>query len=211
MADGSMSAPHMVLLGEALKPVLQKVEAQSSEPPCPIGAAEKFRDVAEHAGNQISASLGRLADEVKALNGVMHADTPEAKVHRAVSRLEMVLDELLESYADVCHALPSPTNKRDHRLLLAGLRRMLARIQEWLRDVVDAMADPKVVLKRRGLPTNGEAKLDLLLDLDVPEWEIRALAIEQGEAEKRSRDFWNVLAAFGISIFLGGLLFGDDD
>ena len=210
-----MFAPHMALLGEALTPVLQKVEAQSSEPARPIGAAKNFHDVGEHAGNQISASLGRLADEVKALNGVMHADTPEAKIHRAVSRLEMVLDELLESYADVCHALPSPTNERDHRLLLAGLRRMLARIQEWLRDVVDAMADPKVVLKRRGLPTNGEATLDLLLDLDVPEWhQIRAWATEQTEAvnrEKRARGFWSGLAAFVVGIFLGGLFFGDDD
>ena len=212
MADHSMFAPHMIVLGEALKPVLQKVEAQSSEPPCPIGAAEKFRDVAEHAGNQISASLGRLADEVKALNRVMHADTPEAPVHRAVSRLEMVLDELLESYADVCHALPSPTNERDHRLLLAALRRLLARIQEWLRDMVDAMADPKVVLKRRGLPTNGEAKLALVLDIDAPGLaESLAWAIEQGGAEKRSRGFWGGLAAFGVGIFLGGLFFGDDD
>ena len=207
-----MFAPHMVVLGEALKPVLEKIEAQSSEPPRPIGAAKKFRDVMGHAANQISASAGRLDDEVKALNGVMHADTPEAQVHRAVSRLEMVLDELLESYADMCHALPSPTDERVHRLLLAGLRRMLAQIQEWLRDVVDAMADPKVVLKRRGLPTNGEARLDLPLDLDVPEWdEIHALAIQQGEAEKRARGFWKGLAAFVVGIFLGGLFFGDDE
>ena len=214
MASNSIVAPHIVLIGDALKPALRKIEARLNEPAPPMGTAESFRNVSERVLAQVSAAARRLVDEVNDLGRIMQApDAPDAQVHRAVGRLEMVLDELLESFADVRRACPPSAHEHGRHLLLAAMRRILTQIEWWLRDVVDATADPKAVLRRRGMPTSGKVELNLMLELDgSPEMdEFRNWLIVQGELEGRKKSRWNGLAALAAGVFLGGVLFGGDD
>lgn len=238
MAGDNLLAPHVVLLGEALLPLLRKVEAQLSEPVRPIGADENFLDVCRSTLNQFRESVNRLADEANGtLNGVAGAaDVPDAEVHRAVGRLEMVLDELLDSYAELRGARPHAAHARGQELLLAALRQTLTEIQDWLLDMVDAFADPVGALKRKGLPTDGSVNLQLIFNITTPkeleefnEWaDGQVLELEEldewmgeqgtGAVEKWKRrepgpkpGCWSGLTAFVAGMVLGGWFLGDDE
>ena len=99
MASDSIVTPHFVLLGEALRPVLQKVEAELSKPVRAIGAGESFIAVAEHALGHLGDAAEQLSDETnRVLNGIAgSSDVADAQVYRAVGRYEVVLDGLLEA------------------------------------------------------------------------------------------------------------------
>ena len=161
------------------------------------------------------------------------ADLPEAKVHRAAGRFEMVLDELLDGYWELRVLRPYPAHKRGYELLLAVYRHTLAQIQAWLLDVVECLADPMAALKKKGLPTSGEVQLNLSLTFTSPpeqgellDWireqteeeerraeeaEAQFAAIEEARLEEeRKLSAFGGLAAVVAGIFLGGLFFGDD-
>lgn len=214
--SNSMLPPHIVLFGEALRPVLRKVEDQLSTSGRLKDGVESFRDFSERVLGQVSDSVDRLAVQIRALNKqVMRAaDTPGPEVHRSVGRLEMVVHELLESYADVRDAsASSPTDEQGKRLLLAALRRILTQIRGWLRDLVEATADPMAHLKRKGLPTTGRIKLTLDLHLDDTREldEFNDWVAEQSKVQKRTNGSGSGLVGFVAGLFLGGLFFGDDE
>ena len=231
-------APHVVLLGETLQPLLRKVEAALSEPVRPIGADENFLDVCRSTLNQFRESVNRLADEANGtLNGVAGAaDVPDAEVHRAAGRLEMVLDELLNSYAELREARPHAAHVRGQELLLAALRQTLTEIRDWLLDMVDAFADPVAALKRKGLPTDGSVNLQLIFNITTPkeleefndwadgqvleleeldDWmsEQEQALLKNGNVESQDRKpgSWSGLTAFVAGMFLGGWFLGDDE
>lgn len=213
MASDNILAPHIVLLGEALQPVLRRVEAELSKPAHPTG--KSFIAVAEHSLGYLGDAVERLSAEMnRVLNSVVEAaDVPDAQVHRAVGRYEVILDGLLERYAELRQARPRLAHRRGHELLVTVFRHTLTQIQDWLRDVVDTATDPMQVLKRKGLPTSGNVSLELAIHFTTPK-ELEKFTdwvAEQEEAEDRKSSFWNGLAAVAFGIFLGGLFFGDDD
>ena len=177
--DPPRFAPHIVLLGEALRPVLRKVEAELIKTSWPSGRGEMvfvgdyfqiafgksatFLGAAQHALGHLDDALGRLDDEMKRLfGGVANAaDVPDARVHDAVARFEAVVDDLLERYAELRQARSRPAHTQGHELLVAAFREILTQIQVWLRAVVDATEDPMEALKTKGLPTSGSVELVL--------------------------------------------------
>lgn len=227
--------PHVTLLGEALRPLLHKVEGRLGKPVRLIGPEKSFLDEGQHALHQLSDFVERLGSEVnRVLNEVVSAaDLPEAKVHRAAGRFEMVLDELLDGYCELRVLRPYPAHKRGYELLLEVYRHVLAQIQEWLLDVVECLADPMAALKKKGLPTSGEIQLNLSLTFTSPpeqgellDWiweqteeeerraeeaEAQLAAIEEAHLEEeRKLSAFGGLAAVVAGIFLGGLFFNDD-
>ena len=223
--------PHVTLLGEALRPLLRKVEGRLGKPVRLIGPEKSFLNEGQHALHQLSDSVKKLDSEVnRVLNEVVSAaDLPEAKVHRATGRFEMVLDELLDGYWELRVLRPYPAHKRGYELLLAVYRHALVQIQDWLLDVVECLAD----LKKKGLPTSGEVQLNLSLTFTSPpeqgellDWireqteeeerraeeaEAQLAAIEEARFEEQQKlSAFRGLAAVVAGIFLGGLFFGDD-
>ena len=236
MASGDpILPPHVTLLGEALHPLLRKVEGQLRKPVRPIGAKKSFLAEGQRALHQLGDSVTRLISETnRVLSEVISAaDLPEAKVHRAIGRFEMILDEMLDSYSELRELYPYPVHKRGHELLLAVYRHRLTQLQGWLLDVVEAIADPVAAVKKKGLPTSGDVQLVLSLTFTSPpeqdellDWireqteaqerraeeaEAQLVAIEEARlAEQRDRDFLGTMVAVEAGVFLGGLFFGDD-
>ena len=234
-SSGPILPPHVTLLGEALRPLLRKVEGQLGRPVRPIGSKKSFFAESKRPLRQLGDSVGRLISET---NGVLHevasaADLPEAKVHRAVGRFEVVLDELLGGYSELCELRPYPAHKRGHELLVAVYRHTLTQVQGWLLDLIEGLADPIAALKKKGQPTSGDVQLELSLTLTSPpeqdellDWiweqteekerkaeraEAQAAAIEEARlTEEQKLGFLGGLAAVVAGIFLGGLFFGDD-
>ena len=240
----------VILIGEALQPLLRKVDARLSEPARPmdtmdtgvtekdteegfldaakgfLDAAESFVDVAQRALGRYGDSMERLCKEANDVIGrIAGTGDVSAEVHRAVGRFEMVLDELMDTYVEMREARPGRDHERGRDLLSAALRHTLEQVQGWLQDVVDTAADPLEVMKRKGLPTDGSAKLELMLTLTTPtaleeldDW----VSEQEREVEELERSLEARragggpgcaagLAALVAGIFLGGWFFGGDD
>ena len=213
MASEIVAGSRMGVLGGALQPALRRVEAALNEPPRPTGRGESFIAVSEHALGHLGDTVEQMEEETELLHWALAPEVPEAEIHRAVGRYEMVLDDLLQSHAELCRARPRAAHQRGHRLLVAVFRRTLIQIRDWLRDVVDTGADPVQVLKRKGLSTSGDVNLELTLQLTTPK-ELHQFidwVDEQQRVEDQKNSFWNGLAVFAAGIFVGGLFFGDDD
>ena len=216
MASEIVAGPRMGVLGGALQPALRRVEAALNEPVRSTGRGESFIAVAERALGHLGDALEQLEEETKLLHRSLAPDVPEAEIHRAVGRFEMVLDGLLQCHAELLQARPRAAHQRGHMLLVAVFRRTLIQIRDWMRDVVDTGADPVQVLQRKGLPTSGDVSLELTLQYTTPE-ELHQLIdwIDEQEQQERVEDeksgFWSGLAVFAVGMLLGGLFFGDDD
>ena len=237
-SDDSILPPHVTLLGEALQPLLMKVEAHLSEPACANGIAEVFEDFASRALDDLKVFVERLCSEANGvLNEVVSAEAPtEAGVYRAVGRFEMVFDEFLDSYSELRDLRPYP-EEQGHGLLLAVYRHTLKEVEVWLRDVVESLADPMAALQKRGLPTSGDVELELSLTFTTPKemGELRDWMKQQAKAAKKegkrrkkqkrkmerlneearieeegSQIALGALVTLVAGICLGGLFFGDD-
>lgn len=208
MLSNDVVAPHVVLLGEALQPVLRRIETELRKPVRPVGGNVHFAATGKQAADQLADALQRLSDEGNgALNDIVRSeDAPEAQVHYAVGRFARVLDDMLQHYAELRQVRPWAWHRREHEVLVATFHHFLTQIQSWLRDVVEATEDPIKILRRKGLPTDGSAVLVVKLHLtnsnEMDDW----LA-----EEDRNPGFWYGAAALVAGIFVGGMLFGGDD
>ena len=201
----------MAVLGGALQPALRRVEAALDEPARPTGRGESFIAVGERTLGHLVDALEHLEKETELLHRALAPDLPEAEIHRAVGRYEVVLDGLLQCHAELRQARPRAAHQRGHRLLVTAFRSMLIQIRDWLREVVDIGADPVQVLKRKGLPTSGHVTLDLTPQFTTPEEMDQFVAWADGQARAGKSSFWNGIVAFAAGWFVGGLFLGDDD
>ena len=216
MASDIVAGPRMAVLGGALQPVLRRVEAALNEPPRPTGRGESFIAVGQHALGHLDDAVAQLEEETALLCRALAPEVPEAEIHRAAGRYEVVLDGLLQRHGELRQVRPWAEHQRGHELLVAVFRHTLTQIRHWLRDVVDTAEDPIQVLKRKGLATSGNVSLDLMIEFTTPvelhqfiDW------IDEQEQQERVEDeksgFWSGLAVFAVGMLLGGLFFGDDD
>lgn len=222
--------PHISLLGEAMQPLLWKLEAGLSEPLHPTGRPESLDVVCESALGKLQDSIRRLAGEMNgALNELAGAAAPPAaEVHRAAGRLELPLDELLDGYFELLETRPDAGHQRGLELLVAVYRHTLTQLRDWLEELVEAIADPLAAVRRRGLPTSGKVNLDFFLTFttarelgELQDW------LQQKERRMRQEEAWawkeerraaarQTGSGFSwgaalVGLLLGGLFFGGDE
>ena len=190
VSDGPL-ARHLVVLGEALRPLLRRVEAELAKPMRPTGTGETFPIAFENTTGHMSDALQRLDDERIRMFELFRVttDVPEAQVHDLVVRFEAVVDDLLGRYAELRQARPRSAHVRGHELLTAAFRHPLTHIRVWLRDVVEVVADPTEFLRSKGLPASG--KVEVCFDFTYPKEidEFRDWVAERKRAS-RMRGFW---------------------
>jgi hypothetical protein len=138
-------------------------------------------------------------------------------VYRAVGRFEASVDYMLASYRNA-RALNAYGTHAEACDLLAGVyRRLLIQIRDWLGDLVEFLADPTAVLKRRGLPTTGHVEFDLPLTLKSPP-ELDSLmrwmndrygtsTVNDAPQTKTGLGFWGAIRAVIIGFGIWSLLF----
>ena len=206
---------HVTLLGQALTPALNRIEKRLADDlPAfkPGGSMAEFAEAAQETLNRFGDSADRLVGEVRRLDAVVTASAlADADVHRATGRVEMVLDELLGSYAALRELRPEREYADGHRLLLDALRHPLVEIRDWLRELVDVFADPAAALKKRGLPERGQVNLNLALTLTAPPQFDAFSRWVEGQERLRESSARNSLVALIAGFALGGLFFGGDD
>jgi len=224
MHDEPLLPHRLTLLGEAMRPLWLKVNAQLDMPIRHSLMVPDMADVVSHHLRKVGHAIQGLSDRVNGLmrDVVSNEDASDAEVCRAVGRFEAFLDDLLAGH-DAVRALGSDGTDAEIRDLLAGVyRHALVEVRDWLGDLVDALADPVAALQKRGLPTSGEVELPLSLTLTaapqlagLSRWAMRRQvsrpATDYPPPPDSGLGFWGTLGTILIAWGIGGALFGDND
>ena len=164
----------------------------------------------------------RLTSEVAHNLGptVSDPDSAGADIERAVVRLQVRIEQLLDSYDELRRLDADPDDIRGWRLLTEIYRDTLGQIQGWLDDIVGALDDPQSAQSSRKDGGGQDLELTVSLTLIAPpqvheltDWmERRAMAHESDMRERdreirrldEERGWLAVVAAFLFGWIVGG-------
>jgi hypothetical protein len=221
MTDEIPLPSRLVCLGEAMAPVLGKLDAalsEKSQPTVPVGS---IVDVIKEGLAALGGAMPRLSVQV---NGLMtdvaaNESASDQEVFRAVGRFDGVLDEIISDYRKVCRQSAYGSDEEACELLAGTYRHSMREIQIWLQDLVHTLADPIAALHRKGLPTTGSIEIPLTLTLtSAPEltglqrWgERHSLYTPSPTPTSQGLGFWGTVGAIAFGWGIGEALFGDDD
>ena len=156
-------------------------------------------------GDEVSKGLGTLTDE------------PDEYYRRVANGMNAELDGIFDGYDELRSLNANHEIYEGWSLLVEIYDETLLQIQHWLEDVVEYCEDPNAVLKRRGLPTDGTAEVNLQLEMKPPRqlkrltrWQQRMgrqLTLAQDEAwareHRRSAHRTGLIAGSMIGWWLG--------
>lgn len=170
MSSEPLLPPRVVRMGEALRPLLSKV-AERTAAPAGAGVAEPATmEFLSHRLQDLEMAATRLKAVVEAMMAdvVENEDAADSDVYRAVARLESRVDDLVDDRARLRRRAAGEF--AEGACLLAGVYDgLLGRIETWLEDLVESIADPLAAIERKGLPTSGYVELPLTLNIGAPE------------------------------------------
>ena len=210
----------LVVLGGALRPVAGTLRTKTVARPIRTGTVSDIFDLcAEHLG-RIGHEIELLADEIDAgLSFIAsNPDTPDAEIYRAVGRLEVQLERIVNGYDEVRRLRASSEDHECWVLLVETYRKTLAQIQDWLDELVDFLGDPTTALRKRGISLNSDANVTFSLSIEAPpevnlltDWVeqradevIAASEYEDMRAEERSVSWLPLLWGGLFGWWLGG-------
>lgn len=220
--DDEIVLPHrMTVLGKAMASIESSLKAALDSRLSPSAPVTSMIEVAQQHFDILQANMQKLTNRVNALmTEIVNNETAiDGDVYRVVGRLEGVLEDLQSGYFDI-QRLAAGGRDIEARDLLAGVyRHTLIEILAWIREIVTAMANPKEVLKSKGLSTEGNIQLNLALTL-TPAPELEALTrwiarervvAEAGSDSSSSRKtgwgFWTTMFAILAGWLIVKLLF----
>ncbi len=222
MNDEALLPHRLSVLGEAMRPVWQKLEAELAITPWSKTPVLDIAATVRQNLAQLETAVHRLTERINDLMGevVENEAASDSEVYRAVGRFEAPLRDLLASYHGV-QALAAYGADEEARDLLADVyRHSLNEIRDWLDDLVGTLTDPMAAVKRRGLPTSGYVELPLTLELTaapglagLSHWAKRqSLALFPTRRKPNAGlGFWGTVGAVALGWGIGEALFGDDD
>ena len=168
MSDEKNLARPYVVMARAWRPVADELRARLDYEP---ERTERIDDIIDFIQRHLTKSveeLDRFADEANQVIEVARdqaaaeaSGTSDTEIHRAVARMEVCLDHLLESYDDVRCAKPHRRDARGWSLLADIYRNPLVEILEACDQALEFVDDPQAHNRKRGLPADGSADLEL--------------------------------------------------
>ncbi len=170
MTSEPLLPPRVVRMGEALRPLLSKLKERTGAPAVGEAAEPVTMEFLSHRLGAANRALARLEAAIKAMmtDVIAKEGADDTDVYRAVARLESRIDDLIDDGADLrCRA--EGEFLEGARLLGNVYDCFLGRIEDWLEDLVESIADPLAAAERKGLPTSGDIKLSCKLNMDAPQ------------------------------------------
>ena len=169
--SGSFTVPKVFKTqAEALRPMASSMQARMfTSPPQNAAVSDIFELIQVHL-DRIANEVPRFACEIEDGLGRAGAegDPTDAEIFRAVGRLEVLLDRILDGYDEVRCLRASADDYEGWRLLVETYRGTLVQVQSWLDELVDFLHDPIAGLKKRGISAEGDAEVTFSLDLKAP-------------------------------------------
>ena len=222
MSENSALSPRMTVLGEALRPILSKLDMQMDAPARrTLAVYDVTGSISDHL-DELGSTRGGLAAKVDALGRLISGEGPDADIHRAAGGLEVYIDNLLASCSEVRRWRLGASDAPARDLLAGVYLHELTEIRDWLDELLEVIADPVAAVERRGLPTSGqvELRLDLILTdapqlADLERWMERNGAVGYGPPPapdgKPGLGFCGTVVAAALGFAIGDSLFGDEE
>jgi hypothetical protein len=212
MTDEIKLAPHFICLGEALTPLLIKVNNSLTEQPLTVIPVNTMLNVIPHKLRFLSRSLNGVSFELKRLNTdvAVKLNPSNDDVYRAVGRLEAVLDVIMNNFREI-GSLYTVGPDVEAQLLMAQIyRHSILQIQVFLKDMVDSLVNPKEALQRMGLPRTDSATMEFTLHFSsAPElarlncWcQLHTVETLDPTPIKQGSGFWGTVGIIAIGLGL---------
>ena len=222
MSENPVLPPRVITLGEALRPVLSKLPAQTD---APTRRTLAVHDVAGSIANhldELGSTVEGLATKVNALGGLIAGEGSDADIHRAAGGLEVHIDNLLASCSEVRQWRLGASDAPARDLLAGVYLHVLAEVRGWIDELLEVIADPVAAVEHRGLPTSGQVELRLdLIITDAPQlaelerWMERNGAVDHVPpsvpAGQPGLGFCGTVVAAVLGFAIGVSLFGDEE
>lgn len=155
MTDEIKLEPHLICLGEALSPLLIKINNSLTEQPLTVIPVNTMFNFIPQKLRVLNRSLNGVSFELKRLNTDVAVKLKPSNddVYRAVGRLEAVLDVIMNNLREIASLYTVGPDVEAHFLLTKIYRHSIQEIQVFLKDMVDSLVNPKEALLRKGLRT----------------------------------------------------------
>lgn len=211
MTDEIKLEPHLICLGEALTPLLIKINNSLTELPLTVIPVNTMFNFIPQKLRLLSRSLNGVSFELKRLNTDVAVKLKPSNddVYRAVGRLEAVLDVIMNNFREIGSLYTVGPDVEAHLLLTQIYRHSIQEIQVFLKDMVDSLANPKEVLQRKGLRT-GSVTMEFSLNFSsAPElarlncWcQLHTVETLDFTPIKQGSGFWSPVGIFVIALGL---------
>ena len=101
MSENSALSPRMTALGEALRPILSKLDMQMDAPARrTLAVYDVTGSISDHL-DELGSTRGGLVSKVGALDRLISGEGPDADIHHAAGGLEVYIDNLWASCSEV--------------------------------------------------------------------------------------------------------------
>lgn len=218
MLDEPVLPHRLKVLGIAIQPLLWKVEREINAPVRVVTPVSDILNVIPRSLDPLQTAVSRLEARIQSLmtEVVSREAASDSDVYRAVGGLETHFDDLLAGYHGVRALDARSEDARAVELMAAIYRHTLVEMRDWLRTLVDVLADPIGALRRRGLPADGHIEIPIVLKLTTAPQLADLLRWAQerspgGQIKGQSElGFWGTTAAVALGWGIGQALFGDD-
>ena len=222
MSENLALSPRVIALGEALRPISLKLHTQMGTPTRrTLAVYDLVGSIWSHLDG-LGSTVGELETKVRALGRLVSGEGSDADIYRTAGGLEVYIDNLLESCAEVRQWRLGASDAPARDLLAGIYLHVLAEIRDWIDEMLEVIADPVAALERRGLPTSGhvELQLDLILTeapqlAELRRWAERNITVDHvlpsAPAGKPGLGFCGTVVAAVLGFAIGGFLFGDEE
>ena len=212
MTDEIKLEPHLICLGEALTPLLIKINNSLTEQPLTVIPVNTMFNFIPQKLRLLSRSLNGVSFELKRLNTDVAVKLKPSNddVYRAVGRLEAVLDVIMNNFREIGSLYTVGPDVEAHLLLTQIYRHSIQEIQVFLKDMVDSLANPKEAILRMRLPRTGSVTMEFSLNFSsAPElarlncWcQLHTVETLDFTPIKQGSGFWNTVGIFVIALGL---------
>lgn len=208
--------PHRLTeLGKSMRPVWVKTSGEIDAPSIRFTVPIDIATIAWRYTDAIQRAIGQISNQVNGLmtDIVSNESASDDDIHRAVGRLEARLDDLLANYKEILCLNTVGSNEEARMLLEGAYQHVIVEIGNWLKDVVDTLADPTAAARKRGISTTGNVELRLTLTLTAPPQCCELMLWVERRREQSSETvrvpkssglgFWGVV---GLATFIYGIV-----
>ncbi len=216
MAESEILPRSVVVLGDALRPVSRRLAARLADAPMRSTHCPDAVLFVQDQLDRVQRDLRALTDEVNGeVARVAAPDAADADVWRAVSRLEVHIERILDGYDRLRRTRAEAGDGAGVLLLGDVYRRLLRQVETWLNDIIAFVDDPIAAAKKRGLVAEGRVEFSIRLVPDataqltsVLDWLDERDEQQRREVDKEERAakrglLWLVLSFFGLGWILG--------
>ena len=221
--DNEFSLPsQLIVLREAIGRAADTLRQRRGGTVARTRAVTDIGSLAGHHLDRIAVDVERLVSEIGQNLGpaVSDPDSTGTDIERAVVRLQVRIEQLLDNYDELRRLDADADDIRGWRLLTEIYRDTLGQIQSWLDDIVGALDDAQAALS--SCKDGGGQDLELTVSLtmiappqvkELTDWMERRAIAHESEIWERDRELrrsdeergWlAVVAAFLFGWIVGG-------